>query len=163
MIREAHIEGENRFWLLRDWSHGDRCARTLTYVMLNPSKADGKQDDHTIRKCVGFSTKLGSDPVELRFGVGRWMTNLVTQRTHLATSDGVVFAWGSSIRHAHPDARARALRGLADVASELGVDPLCFGTSRDGHPLHPLMLPYTTQLESWKGYDAPEWGFLKVA
>lgn len=174
MIRKAHVEGENRFWLLRDWSNGVRVP-TLTYVMLNPSTADDKQDDHTVRKCVGFATALGygrmyvvnlfskraTDPGELRFGVGRWMTNLTCIRTRLLDSDGVVFAWGSSVMRAQPDPRARALRGLAGIVSEVEVKPMCFGVSREGHPRHPLMLPYTTELESWKGYDVPEWSFLK--
>lgn len=177
MIREAFIEGENRFWLLRDWANGDLYAKTLTFVMLNPSTADAVQDDHTVRKCVGFATKLGygrmyvvnlfskraTDPAELRFGVGRWMTNQTCVRSCFLTSDGVVFAWGASLVHADPDARSRSLRGLAGLVREHGIEPMCFGVSQDGHPRHPLMLPYTTQLEPWKGYDAPEWSVLKKA
>jgi hypothetical protein len=175
MIRQAHIEGENRFWLLRDWTHGDRCAKTLTFVMLNPSTADGKLDDPTIRKCVGFATKLGygrmyvvnlfskraTDPIELRFGVGRWMTNLMCLRTRLLTSERVVFAWGASVMQAQPDPRGRALRGLADIVGENKIAPMCLGISKSGHPRHPLMLPYSTRLELWKGYNEPEWAFLK--
>ncbi len=174
MIRRAHIEGANRFWLLRDWSLDVR-ARTLTYVMLNPSTADGTKDDPTIRKCIGFATKLGyermyvvnlfskraTQPDELRNGVGRWITNLMAVRTRLSASDTVVFAWGASVMKAEPDPRKRALRSLAEVTKELGVEPLCLGISKDGHPRHPLMLPYTTRLKRWKGYDVTEWSFLK--
>lgn len=174
MIRQAFVEGADRFWLLRDWSEG-RCAKTLTYVMLNPSTADGKQDDPTIRKCVGFAQKLGyarmyvvnlfskraTDPIELRHGVGRWMTNLMAIRTQLANADGVVFAWGASVMQAPPDPRGRALRGLAGIVEGQRIEPMCLGVSQSGHPRHPLMLPYATELAPWKGYDAPEWRFLK--
>jgi hypothetical protein len=143
--------------------------------MLNPSIADGVQDDPTIRKCIGFATKLGyermyvvnlfskraTEPAELRNGVGRWMTNLVAVRARLSASDAVVFAWGASVMKAEPDPRARALRSLAGVVEETGVRPLCLGTSKDGHPRHPLMLPYTAKLKPWKGYDVTEWAFLK--
>jgi len=174
VIRQAHVDGDNRFWLLRDWSEG-RPARTLTYVMLNPSTADGKADDPTIRKCLGFAQRLGygrmyvvnlfskraTDPIELRNGVGRWMTNLMAIRTQLANADGVVFAWGASVMQATPDSRGRALRGLAGVVEGQKVEPMCLGVSQHGHPRHPLMLPYTTELEPWRGYDVPEWAFLK--
>jgi hypothetical protein len=184
MIRRAHIDGENRFWLLRDWSqshycewHGHRCCRcvrTLTYVMLNPSKADDVQDDPTIRKCVGFATRLGyermyvvnlfskraTNPIELQVGVGRRRTNLVAVQRRLLASDTVVFAWGASVMQAPPAPRARALRSLAGVVEQLDVRPLCLGATKDGHPRHPVRLSYTTQLEPWKGYNVPEWAFL---
>lgn len=176
MIRKAFIDrsGENRFWLLREWS---KDGRTITFVMLNPSTADGEVDDPTIRKCIGFAQRLGygrmyvvnlfslraTNPQELQHRVGRVLSNLAAVRSRLATSDGVVFAWGASVERALPDARARALRWLAAVCDELDVEPWCLGTSRDGHPRHPLMLSYTTKLEMWQGYDVPEWSFLRVA
>lgn len=178
MIRRAYIDraGENRFWLLRDWSHGSP-TRTLTYVMLNPSKADAEVDDPTVRKCIGFAQRLGyrrmyvvnlfswraTDPQELRFRVGRVLSNVAAIRARLEGTDAVLFAWGASILQAPQDARARALRLLAEVSDELDVEPWCLGVSKDGHPRHPLMLPYTTKLEMWPGYAGPEWSFLRVA
>src|SRR5262245_13222886 len=49
---EAHIDGQYRYWLSRRVAEGDK---TVLFVGLNPSKADAKQDDHTIRRCVGFA------------------------------------------------------------------------------------------------------------
>lgn len=151
--------------------------KTLTIVMLNPSKADDEIDDPTVRKCVGFGQRLGygrmyvvnlfslraTDPTELRHRSGRVLSNIAAVRSRLRVADGVVFAWGASILHAPPDPRARALRGLAEVADELDVEPWCLGVSKEGHPRHPLMLPYTTPLEMWPGYSTPEWSFLRVA
>ena len=60
--RYAQIEGEYRYWLERSW---DRSPVTgwpldmLTFVMLNPSTADGRVDDPTIRRCIGFARRGG--------------------------------------------------------------------------------------------------------
>jgi hypothetical protein len=89
------------------------------------------------------------------------MTNLMAIRTQLANADGVVFAWGASVMQAPPDPRGRALRGLAGIVEGQRIEPMCLGVSQSGHPRHPLMLPYATELAPWKGYDAPEWRFLK--
>jgi hypothetical protein len=175
MIRKAYIDraGENRFWLLRDW-HG---LRTITFVMLNPSVADGEVDDPTIRKCIGFAQRLGygrmyvvnlfslraTDPKELRHRTGRVLSNIAAVRARLQDTDAVVFAWGASILQVPPDPRARSLRWLAEASDELDVEPWCLGMSKDGHPRRPLMLPYSAQLEMWRGYDGPEWSFLRLA
>jgi hypothetical protein len=175
MIRRAHIDrsGENRFWLLRDWNG----LRTITFVMLNPSVADHTIDDPTIRKCIGFAQRLGygrmyvvnlfslraTDPKELRLRTGRVLSNIAAIQSRLQVADGVVFAWGASIVQAPPDARVRALRCLAEITEALDVEPWCLGTSKDGHPRHPLMLPYATKLEMWRGYETAEWSFLRVA
>jgi hypothetical protein len=177
VIRKALVKGDDRFWLLRDWSwpagdQGD--VRTITFVMLNPSKADHRVDDPTIRKCIGFSTRLGfkrmwavnlfskraTDPRELQLDVGRWLPNRVQVRRRLV-DECVVFAWGASVTRAAPTDRAYALGWLAEITQRLQVEPMCLGVSKDGHPRHPLMLPYTAPLRPWKGYDVQEWAFLR--
>jgi len=62
--------GKYRFMLGRAWDEPDSAQDTDTgfgkwkrplcvWLMLNPSTADHSQDDPTIRKCVGFSQRLG--------------------------------------------------------------------------------------------------------
>jgi hypothetical protein len=175
MIRKAMVKGDDRFWLLRDWSRRDDLkAKAMTFVMLNPSTADDQVDDPTIRKCIGFAERAGyqriyvvnlfsvraTDPRELRHGVGHWMTNMLSVR-RLLDSECVVFAWGTSLLHAPVPAREYALGWLAEATAELAVEPMCLGVSKDGHPRHPLMLPYTTPLSPWTGYDVPQWAFLR--
>ena len=50
-----------RFTLYREWGIGPK----LGWVMLNPSTADDRTDDATIRKCIGFTTRAGRTRVEL--------------------------------------------------------------------------------------------------
>jgi hypothetical protein len=177
MIRRAYIDrsGENRFWLLRDWTSG-RLPRTVVWVMLNPSTADGTIDDPTVRKCIGFAQRLGynrmyvvnlfslraTDPRELHNRVGRLLANIAAVRSRLEGADAVVFAWGASIVHAPFDPPSKAVRWLAAATEELDVEPWCLGVSKEGHPRHPLMLSYDAKLKMWRGYDTPEWAFLRA-
>lgn len=46
---------KNWRWLGRDRELGEPL--TCTFIMLNPSTADGSQDDATIRKCVSFAKR----------------------------------------------------------------------------------------------------------
>src|SRR5687767_7200334 len=57
VIRGAVISDDQRYryQLVRGWS-GEP---PIVWVMLNPSTADGTQDDHTIRKIVQFSRNWG--------------------------------------------------------------------------------------------------------
>ena len=47
--------GLYRYELVRAWGDPPFCA----FVMLNPSTADGAEDDNTIRRCVGFAQRFG--------------------------------------------------------------------------------------------------------
>ena len=48
--------GAYRYSLTRKWSD----APLLSFVMLNPSTADAKEDDPTIRRCIGFARREGA-------------------------------------------------------------------------------------------------------
>lgn len=47
--------GRYRYRLGRRWAHG----RTVAWVLLNPSTADGEQDDATLRRLTAFSRAWG--------------------------------------------------------------------------------------------------------
>lgn len=55
LSRSAHIEGEYRWVLRREWSAGP----SIAWVGLNPSTADGTIDDPTILREVKFSHAWG--------------------------------------------------------------------------------------------------------
>lgn len=54
--------GLYRHSLARWWGKGKR----LGFVMLNPSTADGRVDDRTIRRCIGFAKREKFDGIEVR-------------------------------------------------------------------------------------------------
>lgn len=58
MIRKAIISdcGTYRYRLSRTW---DKAGKKVVFLMLNPSKADGKEDDPTIRRCINFAKAWG--------------------------------------------------------------------------------------------------------
>ena len=142
-----------RYSLSRTWKEG---GSSLTVIGLNPSTADGKADDKTIRKCVKFAKKMGhnklvmvnlfayraTDPKEL-LGVKKPVGPLNDKAIHCALMDSldnrnsrVVAAWGRSIGKL---AKAR-LEELFELQAAKRVDIYCFGQCKDGSPKHPLYL-----------------------
>lgn len=144
-----------RYNLARVWGEGSH----ITWVMLNPSKADALIDDQTIRKCIGFARRLGhagidvvnvyayraTDPDDL-YEAERRGTNIIGPENDryvgeaFARAAVVVCAWGAN----------KVSRGRRDfVAShaEAAGKPLwCIGLTDKGAPRHPCMAPYVDAL-----------------
>lgn len=152
--------GLYRYRLDREVSSSPRVA---AFIMVNPSTANGETDDATIRKLIGFSRRMNFG----RFIVGNkfaWRaTDIRALRTtahpvgpendkHLATimrsADVTIAAWGP-LAKLPPGLRNR-WHEIADMADWIGVDLQCFGTAKDGHPRHPLMLAYDTEIVPWE-------------
>jgi hypothetical protein len=152
MIREATFSrcGAYRYTLRRTW--GDR-GDLLAFVGLNPSTADDRTDDPTIRRCIGFARREG-------FG-GLVVLNLFAFRATrpadlFRASDPVgpsadvvlqehtaglvvVCCWGG---HGRFRGRDRAVVELLGDAAEL----VCLGRTKTGEPRHPLYLPAGAEL-----------------
>lgn len=147
-----------RYSLTRRWSP-DRGA-VWVFVMLNPSTADGHDDDATVRRCVGFARRGGAvelcvvnlyalratDPRELwraedPVGPENDRHLLAAAARADASSGAVIAAWGA---HARPD-RVRAVVGLFGGRRDL----LCLGTTAAGAPRHPLYLPAAASPRPW--------------
>lgn len=133
------------------------------YVMLNPSTADETTDDPTIRKCRGFAERWGwgsfsvvnlfavraTDPQDLHASVRLGSLELaygpeneVVLTRYCPQAGPVVVGWGShGVRY-----RAHIERIVTDI---LPSTLQCLGTTRSGHPRHPLMVAYHTELEPW--------------
>lgn len=145
--------GKYRYTLSRVW---DMALPQMGFVMLNPSVADADADDPTIRKCIGFAKRAGcgginvvnlfafraTDPADLRkagYPVGP------DNDTHVARSMDAsylaVCAWGANARNlARP---AQVLEMLRKRSVHLVALRLLAGNV----PAHPLMLPYTCELQ----------------
>jgi hypothetical protein len=149
--------GRYRYRLERWWDNG----YPLHVVMLNPSTADAALDDPTIRRCVRFAKRDGY--------AGLVVLNLYAWRAtrpldmfaapdpvgpdndhHLELARAAVngspagaymlAAWGA---HARPDRVAVVRRLLASV------DLRCLGTTKEGHPRHPLYVRGTAPARPW--------------
>lgn len=55
IIRSADIEGPYRWTMTRAWGAGPK----IVWVLFNPSDADGKRDDPTTLRMMGFSYRWG--------------------------------------------------------------------------------------------------------
>ena len=130
----------DRRYRYRLWRRWDPVRPVVAFVMLNPSTADARHDDPTIRRCVGFARRWGyggievvnlysyraTDPRALRtvpdpVGPG----NRRHIRRALRRAALVVLAWGANARG----------DGLGTVAQAH-----CLGLTRAGQPRHPLYL-----------------------
>jgi hypothetical protein len=146
-------DGVYRYSLTRRWTNAAH--RRLVVIGLNPSTADAAQDDPTIRRCVGFAKRE-------RCG-GLVMLNLYALRSTkpaaiwqhpdpvgpendseivrlVGSGDVVLAAWGANARDANR------------VESVLRLLPpvLCLGTTKHGHPRHPLYVERSTPMQLWR-------------
>lgn len=131
-------------------------------IMVNPSVAGAKLNDHTIRKLVGFGHRwrwglvmvgnvfsycatdisdlaLADDPVG--------PDNLEHLKAIMEESDRVIVAWGRLSKL--PKRLQNQWKTVVKIAEKLNIDLYCLGTCQDGHPVHPLMIPYEKELELW--------------
>lgn len=128
--------------------------KSCIFIMLNPSTADGEQDDPTIRRCIGFAKAWGydrldvlnlfayraTDPRQLLAlnhdddPVGQGNSKAIKSALFPSRLAGIVVcAWGAHGGHLGQD--ETVLGWLGDH------DAYALGLSADGHPRHPLYLP----------------------
>jgi len=150
MLKAAEISpcGQYRYWLLRVW---DRSLRTLPIVMLNPSTADADNDDPTIRRCMAFAKREGfggirvvnlfafraTSPDDMKAAADPFGPegNAVLGEIFMVagmTDMSVLAAWGA---HGSHMGRAEMIK---TSAKGWGANLVCLGTTKDGHPRHPL-------------------------
>lgn len=152
-----------RYTLWREWDcdlltgTSDDLPNASEYAMfigLNPSTADETKNDPTIRKCIGFAKRWGYGAL--------CMTNLFAFRATLprdmkrhaapageanhshilkcASQAGIVVAaWGVNGIHQNQDLN------IKQWMLSIGVQLKCLRKTKDGHPEHPLYVPYETQ------------------
>lgn len=144
--------GRYRYWLMRQW--GENSDNFVNFVMLNPSTADAKDDDPTVRCCIRFAKSFKFD--------GMYITNLFAFRTkdpkelkkqpkpigsendiHLRKkakiSKTVVVTWSN-----HGSFMNRDKEVISILNQEKTI--YCLGKNKSGQPTHPSRLKSNTNL-----------------
>lgn len=140
-------DGQYRYALSRVW---DEEGRAVLFVGLNPSTADHRVDDPTIRRCMAFARAWGfgrlrvanlfayrtSSPARLLRAVepvgprnDRWIGRLARD-AHVT-----IAAWGNH----------GAFRGRDAEVVELLRAPHCLAVNESGQPKHPLYVQGSTR------------------
>lgn len=151
--------GKFRYRLER---HNIGGAGAIGWIMVNPSTADGTEDDATIRRVIGFSKREGAGWLMVGNVFAYRSTDIKGLRTcpdprgpdneaHLRRimqdAPTVIVAWGP-LGKLPPHLRTR-WQAVCRIADEAGRKLHCLGTAQDGHPRHPLMLSNDTPLIEW--------------
>ena len=163
--------GSYRWWLSRRWRDG---APTLLFLGLNPSNADGRRDDPTLRRLIGFADGWGygsvevlnlfsgisADPVALRQmaePVGRrtdaWIRSRVRQLARQATSDEAAACPipGAALPLWLGWGNGGGWRGrdqqMLELLGRLPVRLFCLGLTACGQPRHPLYVQGGSRLQ----------------
>lgn len=156
MRTNAFLSDDRRFryWLLRVW---DDSLPVICFIGVNPSTADEKEDDPTIRREIEFAKREGfggmlklnlyafraTEPAVMWKAQRTGVDIIGGDRNHAVNLRGyalsfgcpvIVAAWGRHGKKRGPQV-ARDWPGMK-----------CFGKNGDGTPKHPLYLKADTEI-----------------
>lgn len=136
----------------------------VAFIMVNPSTADHVEDDQTIRKVIGFATRMdacrvivgnlfayrATDVRELRAAGGRAIgpLNDLHLEIMMREADRVIVAWGASTKI--PASLRHNTYSCAALAERKKVKLECLGITTNGDPLHPCMISYDRPVQPWR-------------
>lgn len=141
----------HRLYLWRRWNK-DR--PWLMFIGLNPSTADERLNDPTVRRCIGFAHRWGyggifmcnvftlvsSNPQKLNSQPPLVQGAYFVMKVIRERCDKAVASWGNLIT------KVRTGESRVERIKE-GLSPLyCLGTTKQGQPRHPLYLPSSAEL-----------------
>ena len=143
MIRGAIKNKQNRYQLWRIWN---KEKPLILFILLNPSNADEKNDDKTVKKLIGF-TKI------FEYG-GFYLGNLYSLTN--STPSPAKFICDEARNIKHIEIMKKKCKQVVVGWGKLGkypnwlidkrMKPMCFGVNKNGTPKHPLYLSYETEL-----------------
>ena len=144
--------GPRRHYRYRLWRTWNSDAPRVLFVLLNPSTADERVNDPTIRRCIGFARTWGyggveivnifayrsTDPAALReLSDPIGPRNDYHIRAARRRSARCIAAWGNHGTHLDRGTHVlRTLRRLGDVD--------CLSETKTGQPGHPLYISSRT-------------------
>lgn len=138
---------------------------TILFIMLNPSTADAKDDDPTIRRCRGFGMReamcelvvcnlsawRAAKPADLWANYDQWKPRQLENRENIQAEMTraltIVCAWGA---HGGRPEFAGIKGAIVDIARTTSKKLYCLGTTKDGEPRHPLFIDAKQPFEEWK-------------
>ncbi len=148
------VFAEDRTHRLYLWRRWDKNLPWIMFIGLNPSKADDRRNDPTIRREIGFAVRWGygglfkfnaftlvsTDPAKLNTETPLVMGADLAMRVARKRCDKAVAAWGALITKVRSgeDRIERIKRQLSPLD--------CLGKTKLGHPRHPLYVPYSVEL-----------------
>ena len=152
--------GRYRYSLSRCWGDG----LTVCWIMLNPSTADARKDDPTIRRCIGLSGWWGYGALVVVNLFALRATNPKVLRPVFGYQDEMIETIGPDNDDwiEHETERASLLvaawgnHGVIwnrgdEVREALGVERLHhLGLTKRGQPRHPLYVRGDVKPQPWK-------------
>jgi hypothetical protein len=132
----------------------------IAFIMLNPSTADERTDDPTIRRCKRFVTASGGSRLIVGNLFACRAANPRDMERHpdpvgadndqhideiIARADQIICAWGA--RGAFQN-RGDQILDRIRAADRV---PYCLATTQGGQPAHPLYLPASARLTPYGG------------
>lgn len=147
--------GHYRWWLERLW-WPER--PRLIFIGLNPSRADGRCDDPTLRRLVGFAHSWGYGGLEVLNLFARISPSPAVLRRAADPVGSETDAWIAARLAAQPAAplwlgwgNQGTWRGRDRAIGEWLQGRRCFslGRTAGGQPRHPLYLPASSQPAPW--------------
>lgn len=144
--------GTYRYFLLR----GEQ--NQLPFIMLNPSTADDKLDDPTIRRCMGFAERFGYDGIVVMNLYALRATNPKELWTHSDPVGPENDLWLSGMSFHNPEivcawganAKEDRVKHVAEMLTNCGAKLKCLGTTKSGAPRHPLYIKGDQPLIDWE-------------
>lgn len=146
-----------RYWLLRQW---EPTKPMVAFIGLNPSVANEKDDDPTIRRCIGFAERW-------KYG-GMLMMNLYAWCSTQPTRMWQRYAKGYDIAGGEQNSSSALMvyahhYGTEQIIAAWGHDKLdrwrrlktanwrldCLKINTDAQPGHVLYLPYLAERQPW--------------
>jgi hypothetical protein len=133
-----------RYWLSRCW---DKNKKSCLFIMLNPSTADDKIDDPTIKKCVFYAKKFGygsmfvvnlfayraTDRSILKKAeepVGKNNDKIILQFAEKA--DSIITGWGNDGKYLNRS------ENIVKLLESRGHKLFCLKLNKSKEPCHPL-------------------------
>jgi hypothetical protein len=135
--------------------------KMIQFICLNPSTADDKINDPTIRRCVEFAARWNYDLMLMTNLFAFRATNPLSMKEqddpvgpdndyflamNARKADKIVLAWGIHGDHRNRDKQVVSLLQFNECGHKLFV----FGFSRKGHPVHPLYQARSTELQPFR-------------